>query len=192
MKNVFAFARARRARHVQPGSGSCQAGRSRIQQVLRDRVLPRSPRRQRRRAPTGCAWSRRSFHQQNGYRWRSQYCDAGIRIDTLARRSELVVAYVTSLNGVTTLVNSGPSGIPIAKLSGDAARGRDLFSDAVRSFGMLLPACHEVGGIGIPIATPIAKVPTDVAALKALATPQVSTAMIGSESMPALVVSKKA
>jgi len=101
-----------------------------------------------------------------------------------------VVAYVASLNGVTTLVNSGPSGIPIAKLTGDATRGRDLFSDSVRSFGRC-STCHELGGIGIPMATPIAKVPADVAALKALATPQVSTVMIGSESMPALVVSKK-
>ena len=110
---------------------------------------------------------------------------------TLSRTDlKAVVAYVASLNGVTTLVNGGPSGIPIAKLTGDAARGRDLFSDSVRSFGRC-STCHELGGIGIPIATPILKVPTDVAALKALATPQVSTVMIGSESMPALVVSKK-
>jgi mono/diheme cytochrome c family protein len=100
-----------------------------------------------------------------------------------------VVAYVASLNGVT-----GPAAInaaPAAKLSGDAARGRDLFSDSVRSFGRC-STCHETGGIGIPIATPIAKIPSDIAALKALATSQVSTATIGSESMPALVVSKKA
>jgi cytochrome c peroxidase len=112
---------------------------------------------------------------------------------TTLSRADLnaVVAYVASLNGVTTLVNSGPSGIPNAKLSGDAARGRDLFSDAVRSFGRC-STCHEVGGIGIPIATPIVKIPADVAALKALTTPQVSTATIGSESLPALMVSKKA
>jgi mono/diheme cytochrome c family protein len=102
-----------------------------------------------------------------------------------------VVAYVASLNGVTTLVNSGPSGIPSAKLSGDAARGRDLFSDSVRSFGRC-STCHEIGGIGIAVATPIVKVPADVAALKALTTPQVSTATFGSESMPALMVSTKA
>jgi mono/diheme cytochrome c family protein len=99
-----------------------------------------------------------------------------------------VVAYVASLNGVT-----GPAriNVPAAKLSGDAARGRDLFSDAVRSFGRC-STCHEVGGLGIAIATPIAKVPADAAALKALATPQVSTVTIGSDSMPALVVSQKA
>jgi len=112
---------------------------------------------------------------------------------TTLSRADLnaVVAYVASLNGVTTLINSAPSGIPNAKLAGDAARGRDLFSDSVRSFGRC-STCHEVGGLGIAIATPIAKVPADAAALKALATPQVSTVTIGSDSMPALVVSQKA
>jgi len=111
---------------------------------------------------------------------------------TTLSRADLnaVVAYVASLNGVTTLVNSGPSGVPNAKLSGDAARGRDLFSDAVHSFGRC-STCHEIGGIGIAVATPIAKVPADAAALKALATPQVSTVTVGGESMPALLVSKK-
>jgi mono/diheme cytochrome c family protein len=112
---------------------------------------------------------------------------------TTLSRADLnaVVAYVASLNGVTNLItSSGPPGAVAAKLTGDAAHGRDLFSDSVRSFGRC-STCHEIGGIGIPIATPIAKVPADVVALKALATPQVSTAMIGSESMPALVVSKK-
>jgi cytochrome c peroxidase len=103
-----------------------------------------------------------------------------------------VVAYVASLNGVTNLVNnSGPPGPAIARLSGDAARGRDLFSDAVRSFGRC-STCHEIGGIGIAVATPIAKVPADAAALKVLATPEVSTASLGGESMPVLLVSKKA
>jgi len=112
---------------------------------------------------------------------------------TTLSRADLnaVVAYVASLNGVASLIaNSGPPGAA-AKLTGDAARGRDLFSDSVRSFGRC-STCHEVGGIGIPIATPIARVPEDAAALKALATSQVSTVTLGGESMPALVVSKKA
>ena len=101
-----------------------------------------------------------------------------------------VVAYVGSLNGLTasTRIDGGP---PAAKLSGDAARGRDLFSDAVRSFGRC-STCHEIGGIGIAVATPISKVPADAPALKALATPEVSTATLGGESMPALLVGKKA
>jgi mono/diheme cytochrome c family protein len=100
-----------------------------------------------------------------------------------------VVAYVASLNGVT-----GPAAInaaPAAKLSGDAARGRDLFSDSVRSFGRC-STCHEIGGVGIPVATPLTKVPADVAALKALPTTQVSTGSLAGETMPALVVGKKA
>ena len=105
-----------------------------------------------------------------------------------------VVAYVASLNGVTNPVitgRGGPPGPPVAKLSGDAARGHDLFSDAVHSFGRC-STCHEIGGIGIPVATPIARVPADTAALKALTTPQISTVTLGAESMPALLVSKKA
>jgi mono/diheme cytochrome c family protein len=102
-----------------------------------------------------------------------------------------VVTYVAFLNGITPTTTLQGLGNPAAKLTGDAARGRELFSDSVRSFGRC-STCHEVGGIGVPIATPIARVPADAAALKALATPQVSTATIGSESMPALVVSKKA
>jgi mono/diheme cytochrome c family protein len=116
--------------------------------------------------------------------------------ETTLSRADLnaVVAYVASLNGVTNLITAssgGPPGPPVTRLTGDAARGRALFSDAVRGFGRC-STCHEVGGIGISVATPIAKVPADAAALKALATPQVSTATLGGESMPALVVSKKA
>lgn len=114
--------------------------------------------------------------------------------NTLSRADlNAVVAYVASLNGVAnpTITNSGPAGPPAVRLSGDAARGRDLFSDSVRSFGRC-STCHEIAGIGIPVATPIAKIPADAAALTSLATPQVSTATVGSESMPALMVSKKA
>lgn len=102
-----------------------------------------------------------------------------------------VVAYVASLNNglpSSTRIGGGP---PPAPLSRDAARGRDLFSDAVRSFGRC-STCHEISGIGIPVATPMSKVPADVTALKALTSPQISTVTLGSESMPALVVSKKA
>ena len=106
---------------------------------------------------------------------------------TTLSRADLtaVVAYVASLNGVANpvIAGSGPAGPPAVRLSAEAARGRDLFSDSVRSFGRC-STCHEVAGIGIPVATPIAKIPADAAALKALATPQVSTAMVGSESMP--------
>jgi mono/diheme cytochrome c family protein len=117
---------------------------------------------------------------------------------TTLSRADLtaVIAYVASLNGVTNLVgNSGPPDTAPdtakVRLSADAARGRDLFSNSVRGFARC-STCHEVAGIGIPVATPIAQVPTSAAALKALATPQVSTASAEGESMPALVVSKTA
>jgi hypothetical protein len=68
-------------------------------------------------------------------------------------------------------------------------RGRDLFRDTTRSFGRCA-TCHEVGGIGISVATPIALVPADARALRNLATPQVRTAVIDGDSMPALVISE--
>jgi hypothetical protein len=66
---------------------------------------------------------------------------------------------------------------------------RRLFTEATRSFGRC-STCHEVGGLGIPVAAPIARVPESAAALKALATPNVKTGVTGNESMPALVLSE--
>ncbi|HEY2842965.1 MAG TPA: c-type cytochrome, partial [Bryobacteraceae bacterium] len=72
-------------------------------------------------------------------------------------RSDLtaVVAYVASLNGVAnpTIAGSRAPGPAPLRLSADAARGRVLFSEAVRSFGRC-STCHELAGIGIPVATP--------------------------------------
>jgi len=111
---------------------------------------------------------------------------------TALSRPELaaVVAYVASLNGIAnpSLGIATPEP-PASTLSGETALGRELFFDAVRGFGRCA-TCHEVNGIGIPVATPIAKVPADVAALRALATPAVGTATMGGESMPALMVGK--
>jgi mono/diheme cytochrome c family protein len=111
-------------------------------------------------------------------------------------RAELnaVVAYVAKLNGIANppvAAGGGAATAPAASaLSADAARGRDLFSDSVRSFGRC-STCHEVNGIGIPVAAPITTIPANIAALKALATPRVSTATISSESMPILMLSNK-
>jgi mono/diheme cytochrome c family protein len=96
-----------------------------------------------------------------------------------------VVAYVASLNG---LVNPA-SAAQQKPLSAEAERGRALFFDAVRSFGRCA-TCHEVNGVGVPVAAPIGKVPADARALRALETPRVSTTKVDGESMPALVVSK--
>jgi mono/diheme cytochrome c family protein len=104
-----------------------------------------------------------------------------------------VAAYVATLNGIATPnVNVGggrAGGPPMEALPREAARGRALFFDSLRGFGRCA-TCHEVNGMGIPVASAIAKLPPDAAALRALATPGVRTATIGGESMPALVVSQ--
>src|SRR5215471_3118562 len=102
-----------------------------------------------------------------------------------------VVAYVATLNGINNptvpAVTAGRGAAP--SLSADAERGSAAFSDAVRGFGRC-STCHEVNGSGIAVATPISQIPGNAQALRSLATPQVSTATIGVESMPALPVSK--
>ncbi len=99
-----------------------------------------------------------------------------------------VVAYVAVLNGVDDPGNGPAKASTETALTGEAARGQRLFSDAVRGFGRC-STCHEVAGFGISVAAPIAQVPGSVAALKALATPNVKTGTLDGESMPALVLS---
>ncbi len=103
-----------------------------------------------------------------------------------------VVAYVATLNGISNpnvgsddeaaSASTGPA------LTGEAARGALLFKEAVRGFGRC-STCHEVGGFGISVAAPIARVPASVAALKTLAAPNVKTGTMDGESMPVLVLS---
>jgi mono/diheme cytochrome c family protein len=103
-----------------------------------------------------------------------------------------VIAYVATLNGITS-PNVGMGGAATVSnrsaLTGEAARGARLFSDAVRSFGRC-STCHEVGDVGTSVAAPIAKAPATVQELKALATPNVKAGTIDSESMPVLVLSE--
>jgi len=102
-----------------------------------------------------------------------------------------VVAYVATLNGIANpdLGSEGAAAKASSglTLTGEAARGADLFKEAVRGFGRC-STCREVEGVGIPVAAPIAQVPASVAALKALATPNVKTGTMDGESMPALVL----
>ena len=106
---------------------------------------------------------------------------------TLDRRDlTAVVAYVASLNGIAGPSANTPSA---SALSPEASRGRELFFDATRGFGRC-STCHEVGGVEISVATPITTVPASAQALRNLATPDVHTAVIDGESMPALVVSQ--
>ncbi|HXP87450.1 MAG TPA: cytochrome c [Bryobacteraceae bacterium] len=100
-----------------------------------------------------------------------------------------VVAYVATLNGIANPnVGPGPAAASGPALTGEAARGAKLFTEAVRGFGRC-STCHEVGGFGIPVAAPIANVPASAAALKTLATPNVKTGAMSGESMPVLVLS---
>ena len=104
-----------------------------------------------------------------------------------------VIAYVATLNGIAnpdvSMDGSGEGVSTRPTLTGEAVRGARLFSEAVRSFGRC-STCHEVGGFGIPVAAPMAKVPASAAELKALATPDVKTVVMGGESMPVLVLSQ--
>jgi mono/diheme cytochrome c family protein len=111
---------------------------------------------------------------------------------TRLSRPELiaVVAYVATLNGITNPTLGAAEPEPTARaLTGDAARGAELFKEAVRGFGRC-STCHEVAGFGIPVAAAIAKIPASPAALKTLTTPNVKTAALDGESMPALVLSE--
>jgi len=98
-----------------------------------------------------------------------------------------VVAYVATLNGVVNPDVGSAAAAPV-ELKGEAARGQTLFFDAVRGFGRC-STCHEVGGFGISVTTPIGTVPGSVAALKALATPGVKTGTMDGAFMPVLVLS---
>ena len=103
-----------------------------------------------------------------------------------------VVAYVANLNGVAALAGRGAgptvAAQPAASLPPEATRGRDLFFDAVRGVDRC-STCHEVNGLGIPIAGVISAIPADSRALRALATPHVKTVTVQDDTMPALVVS---
>jgi mono/diheme cytochrome c family protein len=113
---------------------------------------------------------------------------------TLSRTDLMaVISYVAELNGLSNpTINLGPgqgTASSESSLPPDAEHGRVLFFDAIRGFARC-STCHEVNGVGIPVATPIAKIPADPAALKALATPDVRTAAVEGEAMPALIVSQ--
>ena len=115
---------------------------------------------------------------------------------TLARADLIaVITYVANLNGIENPTitlgpgGPGPSGPAEPALSPEAERGRALFFDALRSFGRC-STCHEVSGVGIPVTTPISQVPATPGALRALTTPDVKTATVDGEAMPALIVSQ--
>jgi mono/diheme cytochrome c family protein len=110
---------------------------------------------------------------------------AGFGSSLSRQELEAVIEYVASLNGIASKEVKAPAEMP--QLSREAAAGKDLFSDALRGFGRC-STCHEVNGIGIPVAPPIGKVPVDTQALRNLETPAVRTATLGKLTMPALPV----
>ena len=95
-----------------------------------------------------------------------------------------VIAYVNSLNGTGTPRTAQP-----LSMSGEAARGRQLFADEVMGFSRCA-LCHQVGDVGVPVAPAIARVPADVAQLRNLTTTHVSTARVGTDTFPALEVTQ--
>ena len=111
---------------------------------------------------------------------------AGFSSSLQRRELEAVVDYVAGLNGIAS--NSAKPTAAPAALPKEAAIGRDLFSDALRGFGRC-STCHEVNGIGIAVAPPIARIPPDVRTLRELETPAVRTATLGKRTMPGLPVS---
>jgi len=114
---------------------------------------------------------------------------AGYAASMAPKDLEAVVGYVASLNGITATGATVRTRRPA--LTGQAERGRLLFSEATRGFARCT-TCHQVAGIGIAVAAPISKVPLNAAALKKLATPGVKTANYAGETIPALVVAQRA
>ena len=103
-----------------------------------------------------------------------------------------VVAYVGSLNGIAPTAALIPDrGMPRRQLPPEAAKGRALFYEAIRGFARC-SVCHQVDGTGIAVADPIGKVPENVAALRAIASPHVVNATAEGSTFPALVLSKGA
>jgi mono/diheme cytochrome c family protein len=94
------------------------------------------------------------------------------------------IAYVQSLNGIAPSMRSGPP----PTLTGEAAHGRDLFFDPQHS--VRCSSCHRVNDRGLQVTPALGNLPADVAALRNLATSQVSTATAGSDTFPALLSSK--
>jgi mono/diheme cytochrome c family protein len=95
-----------------------------------------------------------------------------------------IIAYIGSLNGITPSTNSGPPPV----LSGEAVRGRELFFDPMHL--QRCSNCHRINDKGLPVTPAITSVPGDVAALRTISTPQVSTAMVNGETFPALMASQ--
>jgi mono/diheme cytochrome c family protein len=101
----------------------------------------------------------------------------------IAQDLRAVVGYVKSLNGIASSLEAGSPRV----LSGDAARGRDLFVDATQELGSC-SNCHAINGKGIRLAPQIKNVPAGASALRGLAAYRVKTATVNGDTFPALVL----
>lgn len=111
-----------------------------------------------------------------------------------------VLTYVASLNGIFNpqFTSNDPLaslGIEVADprripLAGAEQEGRELFFDAYDKGINRCSTCHEVEGIGIPVAAPILNVPGTVRALRNLETPAVQTVHLGDEEIPAVILAQ--
>lgn len=113
---------------------------------------------------------------------------AGFKATMTPRELNAVIGYVAALNG--TLPDTGVR--PTRRtFTGIAEQGRVLFSEATRGFTRC-STCHQANGLGIGVTPPLDRIPATVDVFKNLATPSVSTAKVGGESMPALLLARRA
>lgn len=111
-----------------------------------------------------------------------------------------VLTYVASLNGIFNPDFSSSdalAGLGIASpnarripLEGAPLQGRELFFDTYEKGINRCSTCHEIEGIGIPVAAPITTIPVSISALRSLTTANVLTATLGDEAMPVLLLSR--
>ena len=172
-----------------------ERGREGVRAILRDRLLSRSKRRTGGRAAPGWTRFRSSVHHEHGDARIAGNRDARVRNHAFARRFRRRDRVCRELerhrqsNHQSWVLGRALPDLRRRRFPPEAEHGRALFFDAVRGFARC-STCHEVNGVGISVTTPIAKIPADAAALRALATPDVQTATVDGESMPALIVSQ--
>lgn len=95
-----------------------------------------------------------------------------------------IIEYVESLNGIAPSVRFGSPPV----LTGEAARGRDLFFDPTEA--ARCSNCHRVNEKGISVAPPSTSIPPDAHALRNIAAPHVGMATVHGETFPALVTAQ--
>lgn len=96
-----------------------------------------------------------------------------------------VITYVKDLNGIRAISQKAK-----LSLAPREELGRSLFYDRTGE-ATHCSMCHNRNGQGLNLA-PLKNIPADIQGLRSLDTPNVSTAAVGSETFPALVVMRTA